>query len=123
MEVTKENEFDVVNFTNTTTTDFTGKWGGVEETIKAGETKAFPRFKSVHYANQLAKKILLGKAGEPFGDVGLREEMTAKMLGQVAAPVQEVVTAPEEPEFEEAPVEPAEPVVEPVKKKRGKKVK
>ena len=129
MQVTKDNEFDIINFTNTTTEDFAGKWGGVEEIIKAGETKILPRFKAVHYANQLAKKILLGKLGQPFGDVGLREEMTAKMLGQVAAPqvVQEVATAPEEPEFPEIPVEEPkeEPVEEPAPKpKRGtRKVK
>ena len=124
METTKDNEFDVINFTNTTTEDFAGKWGGIEEVIRAGETKPFPRFKAVHYANQLAKKILLGQVGQPFGDEGLREDLTAKMLGQVSVPpVQEVATAPEEPEFEEAPKEEPveEPAEEPAPKKRGRR--
>ena len=133
MQITKDNEFDVINFTNTTAESFTGKWGGVEEVIGAGETKPLPRFKAAHYANQLAKKILLGQVGQPFGDENLREDLTAKMLGQVAVPEvkQEVATAPEEPEFVEAPREepveasataPAEeePVEEP-KPKRGKR--
>ena len=133
MEVTKLNEHDVINFTNTTTEEFVGQWGGVSEVFKAGETKPLPRFKAVHFAKHLAKKILLDKPGQPFGDEKLRETFISKMLGQVATEVAVSTNTaiPAEPAFEELPVEEKveEKIIEPEleieeelveKKKRGR---
>ena len=104
MKVTKENEYDVINFTNIDSGVFVGKWGGKEESFEAGETRPLPRFKAVHYAKQLSKEIMRRETGEPFSDEKQVEEHSAKIFGEVVtapAPTEPEPTSAE-PEFEEA---------------------
>lgn len=45
-------------FSNWTSEDFTGQWGGVATTIKAGETKEFPMYLAYHFTKHLVDREL-----------------------------------------------------------------
>jgi len=118
------NELEVINFTNITNKEWSHSWGGEPYVFAPGQTKAFPRFMAEHFAKHLGDRILID-AGKDFAmESPERKEITEKILGKVAVPAQiEEIAKPEEPEFEEVPVEAietsAEVPVEP--KKRGRK--
>ena len=128
------NYLDVVNFTNIDRADFDGMWGGERTTIKAGETRQFPRFLANHYAKHLIDKILI-RGGQDFSNELLRAPLADQILGSIARPpaesttglpsVGEPTSSAPVPEFEEKPKE--EPKVEvpppnPKKKGRPKKI-
>ena len=131
------NELDVINFTNIDSEDYVGMWGGKGETIKAGETRPFPRFLAEHFAKHLVTKIMLKSGGDWANDSADRKPMEAKILGGISVtPTDVEIETPEvkEPEFEDikevddvkllpTPTVPIEQA--PVKKKMGrpKKVK
>lgn len=78
-----EIRYDLQNFTNIDNEDFVGKWGGQEYLIKAGETKAFPKFLVKHFTKHLIDKILIRKKVQNYADPTLREPLEKQILGEV----------------------------------------
>ena len=102
-EVTELNQLDVINFTNIDSEDFEGMFGGNPTTIKAGETRQFPRFLAQHFTKHLIDKILL-RDGKDHGSDLARNPLEAKILGIVVSVSSEVVkTEPKTEEFPEVP--------------------
>ena len=115
------NNLDVISFTNVDSEDFTCTWGSRDEqigmdaggkpdyvkvpipyTVKAGETKSFPRFLAYHLTKHLIDKILLRSKGD-HGAAG-REEMEARILGEKIVAVEpEKLAELAKEEFAEVP--------------------
>ena len=120
-------QLEVINFTNTDTSDYEGMWGGEVKVIKAGQTVPFPRFLAEHYAKHLAKKILIAREQDFSPDATPHKELVKEMIGSISVSVQEVVedTVETLEEFEglkeEEVKELEEEVIEKPKKKGRKK--
>ncbi|MBT9146048.1 MAG: hypothetical protein DDT42_01927 [candidate division WS2 bacterium] len=102
--------FESVNFTNIDDEDFSCEYDNEIITVKAGETKAYPEYITVHLCKHLADKILTKQRVQNYKDPILVEPLIQKMKGEVvlrAEPEQieseKIETEPEikEPEFEE----------------------
>lgn len=75
--------YDLLNFTNIDNEDFIGKWGGEEYLIKAGKTKAFPKFLVDHFTKHLVDKILIHKGVNNYQDPTHREPLEKQIQGDV----------------------------------------
>jgi len=103
-KLTKDNENDIINFTNVSEKDFVCGWGSKDVVLSpddpdyrltpikkvrrdyvvmAGETKPFTRFMAYAFSKHLIDRILLD-AGKDYGSEGLRKEIEDKIFGNVA---------------------------------------
>jgi hypothetical protein len=98
-ELNDKNKEDQVAFTNIDNEDFVGTWGGVDYTIKAGETKTFFRYLTNHFTKHLINKIALREdpEGVKWGSPDYRKELEDRILGGVTV-------APKEPEKTEGEI-------------------
>lgn len=73
-------------FTNWTDRDFTFKWGGEENTIKAGEIAVYPQYLAYHACKHFVNDIMIraGKEVQIMNPV-LRKEYEDKTLKELAA--------------------------------------
>jgi len=103
------NPQDIVVFCNIDTEDFTFKFDGNPYTVKAGDTRFFPRFLAIHGAKHLIDKILnkrdkktsLDNLREPLGNqilLGLADKYSPEAPKTLTQQVEEL--NPEEEKFE-----------------------
>lgn len=109
-KVTAENEYEPVSFTNIDSEDFgsdtweehieennggvhtekdvlhstdNAMWAGKPYSIKAGETKTYPRFLASHLAKHLITKILGKKDVKTLRNIPMRNELFEKIIGEL----------------------------------------
>ena len=78
-KASKTNPQDVIVFCNIDKTDFTFKFDGNPYTVKAGETRFFPRFLARHGAKHLVNKML-NERDQKTSLNNLREELGNQII-------------------------------------------
>lgn len=75
--MTKQN---MVLFTNWLTEDFIGKWAGIEEVFKPGQSKYVEDWKGIHYAKHLVDQHMNNEK-KPTSDIS-RKEFEKRCFGE-----------------------------------------